>query len=519
MRIFVVGTPRTGNNWVKHLLAEVYDLPIVEIDARLDPEGVAAAGEDWVAHQHLMPSRELIDWAKENEVFFVTPLRHPGDVLISLWHYVRSNPTVPASDLEFGSSASDMRGDGDRLGHRTLHFVERAFYSYLNLSIAWLRTGVTRPVRYESLWEHPLETLKQLTDSIAPVTDKQLVLAAWSCEFNLMRLIHDPQAKVIRHGGCGAWMNGLTAEIKRTLATAEPYPEQMRALGYNWNEQDPANSAPRGTADFPGTISLRSGFANGVPAAPIIVRAFYEADAVQRARWLDPRLTSADSFYSWLNRRAAGDQLSPSDTIPVTELANFIHSIRADVRSSFPEPFGQDRAAFLEWFYFTAASEYGLDPTFTSDIPFPRSGAFADGTRMAPILKRAYLDLPGPMRRAWPDPAAAGNGTFLAWLNSPASHPRKDEAGPMITQLGAYLYSNRPDVRGLMTDPYGAHRLDFASWFVYSARHEYELDHAFILPVIRSWASPQASATALFEPSSIGARRVGELTLSERFTV
>jgi hypothetical protein len=65
----------------------------------------------------------------------------------------------------------------------------------------------------------------------------------------------------------------------------------------------------------------------------------------------------------------------------------------------------------------------------------------------------------------------------------------------VITELGAYLYSIRSDVRAIMPDLYGAHRVDFADWFISSAAKEYGLDRCLILPVIRSWAQVKSNAT------------------------
>jgi hypothetical protein len=93
------------------------------------------------------------------------------------------------------------------------------------------------------------------------------------------------------------------------------------------------------------------------------------------------------------------------------------------------------------------------------------------------------------MRHRWPNPAAAGEGSFLTWLNSPAAaDPTGGALAPAITELGAYLHSIRADVRATLPDLYGTHRVGFTKWFLSSAVREYDLDRAFTLPVVRSWA-------------------------------
>jgi hypothetical protein len=90
LRIIVVGTPKTGNTWVKHLLADVYDLPLVKLKPEFDQAEAEAAGPRWISHQHYLPKHNLLNWGAANNVLFVSILRHPGDVLISLWHHMQS---------------------------------------------------------------------------------------------------------------------------------------------------------------------------------------------------------------------------------------------------------------------------------------------------------------------------------------------------------------------------------------------------------------------------------------------
>ena len=163
--------------------------------------------------------------------------------------------------------------------------------------------------------------------------------------------------------------------------------------------------------------------------------------------------------------------------------------MRPDVRQFFPDPFGAHRSAFYDWFLFNARQEYGLPHCFAAQNPFSDARQFSDGTRTARVLVRIYLDLPEALRRRWPDPSLAGENSFLAWLNSPAAaDPASGTQAPFVTELGAYLHGIRPDVQASMPGLYSSHRVDFAKWFLSSAAREYELDRAFTLPVIRSWA-------------------------------
>ena len=58
LRILVASTPRTGNTWVKLLLSEIYDLPIVDLPIPFDRAYVETLGERWIGHQHYFPVTE-----------------------------------------------------------------------------------------------------------------------------------------------------------------------------------------------------------------------------------------------------------------------------------------------------------------------------------------------------------------------------------------------------------------------------------------------------------------------------
>jgi hypothetical protein len=489
LKIIVVGTPKTGNTWVKHLLAEAYGLTPVRLSPEFDPAEAEAAGPRWISHQHFLPHHDLLAWGAAHQAVFVSVVRHPGDALVSLWHHMQkqSGRDLLASGDAL-QAAEILREGTDLAGDSTRTFVTHGFHLYLNLSIAWLALPGVRALRYEDLWECPVETLRALTASILPVSDERLRHAICACELGVMQALLDPQKTLVRQGGTGGWRTALPPAIKAQLATLDPYPAQFAALGYTMDESDPANTPQPRAARVVGPFGADNTFSDGTRAAPIMMRAYFDQPAAQRNRWANPRLTAGDSFFTWLNRPAAADPAV--GRVPViTELAHYIYSVRPDVHQAFPQPFGADRSAFFDWFLFTARQEYGLPRGFVAQNPFCEARHFADGTPVARVLVRAYLALPAAQREKWPDPAATGEGSFLAWLNAPAAaDPARGALAPAITELAAYLHSIRPDVRALLPDLYGTHRVAYVKWFLSSAVREYELDRGFTLPVVRSWA-------------------------------
>jgi hypothetical protein len=488
----VVSTPKTGNTWIKHLLSEAYSLPIVRLGPRFDRNAAAAAGPRWIAHQHLMPGHDLMDWGRENGVVFVTTIRHPGDVLVSLWHHVRGR--CEADTIDAAWSVQILRDGPEGMGRHTREFVEQSFHIFLSLSMAWIHSGLALPVRYESLWDQPFETLRNLTDSILPVGDERIRLAACMCEIGAMQPILDPGKRFIRKGGVGSWREEIPEDIKGLLRSLDPYPGQFEALGYSMDAKDPANARRREPARATSPFGPSRTFENGAAVAPVIMRIYADLPDGTRRRWPDPRSVGPGTFHAWLNQPAAADAARGDGEPVVTELAFRIHRARPDIRALHPDVFGADRRGFNQWFLVSAAGEYALHRDFSLGNPFGPTGTFADGTPISTTIVRAYLDLPPSVKARWNDPTGVGDASFLEWLNAPAAaDPWGGAIAPVITELGAYIHSIRADVAAAMPDLYGEHRVDYTAWFFSCGVVEHGLDRGFTLPAIRSWAGTDVS--------------------------
>ena len=497
LKIVVVGTPKTGNTWVKHLLSVVYDLPVIPLGLHFSADEAQAAGPRWISHQHFLPTQDLVTWGSANNVVFLTAIRHPGDVLISLWHHVR-NQKVQVSAGDCTKASVMCQDETDAIGSHTTRFVEEGFHLFLNMSVAWMQSRLASVVRYELLWDHPLETVRAITERILPVPEERIGLAVSSCELGMMQSLLDPGKKFFRQGGVGGWL-ALPQPIKDLFLNLDPYPQQFAALGYSMDENAPENSPLRLAVASSGLFGENKSFHNGVPVTPALMKLYFDLPSSRRALWPDPRPAGEGSFFQWLNQPAEGDPLRGRSTPVVTELAAYLYTARPDLGRAFPDVFGADRWRFHEWFLFTGRREYALDRAFLQANPFPDDDRFADGTAVNYLFIRLWLNLPADVRARWPDPSLTrGPGSFLSWLNSPAAaDPSAEKSVPAITELGAFLHSIRPDVARAMPELYGRHRVDFSNWFVSSAREEYSLGRVFTLPVIRSWAKIDGEDSAI----------------------
>ncbi|GAB5559403.1 MAG: hypothetical protein SynsKO_10500 [Synoicihabitans sp.] len=365
LRIIITGTPKTGNTWLRHLLAHLYQLPQVDLDPSFHGNDFAGFGRRWIGQQHYLPEAEIVAAGTERGIVFIAPIRHPGDVLISLRHHLQNQGAAAAG--EFGSSTllpESMLEDGTNVfGDRTRRFVAEGFFINLHLSLAWLRGGWAVGVRYEDLWRKPLAAFAELTDRLVPMTATQRRHALSACAIGLMQSNHNPDKKFVRKGGLNSWAETLPPDIKDILCHQAPYPAQFAALGYSMDENHPDNARSLEPVDT-GNPFPEAAFANGVAVAAIHMRAYFDQPEDKIEAWTDACAVGAGTFHDWLLQPTVADPERDA-TIPViTEFAHWLYLLRPDVQKAWPDPFGVDRHQICDWFLFSATEEYGFDRHF-----------------------------------------------------------------------------------------------------------------------------------------------------------
>jgi hypothetical protein len=451
----IASTPKTGNTWLRYLMAVIYDLPMVELDTVFDRNQIAKLGPRWISQQHYYPQSELLEWASEQNAVILTTIRHPCDTLISLYHYVQ-NYINDRRGQGFGNESAMVRDDG-KFGDQTKLFIEGPFCGLLNISVSWIYSRCSHVVRYEDLWRDPVRTLVDLTSRIYPVSPDLIARAVEQCDIGVMRRLDESNSKFFRQGSIGGWRKSLPAEILDLFRDAEPYPDQFAALGYTLDLDDPLIAAP--AQPRPTSVSHISQFDNGVPvpvAATKLYLSFESAEA--RARWPHFADTTApDSFYAWLNSPADDDPLRGTSLPVITNLGSWFYRLRPDVAAVYTDRFQSQRIQYVIWLLSNAGKEHNLDPAFIEPI----------------------------------------RDSFLQWANSPvADDPQHDAGLPVVTNFALYTYRNSPALRKKYPDLYGKHRVDFLIWFVQQPRLIEADVGDFARPIIGSWARACSDGSA-----------------------
>ena len=372
---------KTGNTWVKALLAELYDLPVVPLHGiwhgdvcDFIPEETAALGARWIAHQHFFPQPALLDWARDHQVHLITTLRHPGDVLVSLSHYAVNFANAFEVKPSFLSYLAPPEGTAAAPTLREMEeqitaYVREEFFDRLDISLQWLQSGIAYPVRYEDLWLDPVATLDALTSQIVPVSRQAIERAVALCDIALMRQLAGDDAKFYRQGGIGAWRSSLPPTIVDLLRRTDPYPARFAALGYTLDPTDPIYAMPRRHRSAQNPFHGITHFDNGVPIPPVLVGLFLSVPSAVSAPWYPvARTAPADSFFAWLNAPSDDDPEQAEEIPRLTNLIVSLYHSRSDLRETYPDAFGRDRGAVLQWYCRSAQTEYGLNDAFVAPV-------------------------------------------------------------------------------------------------------------------------------------------------------
>jgi hypothetical protein len=363
LKILIVATPKTGNVWLKNLLAVAYGLPQLDFPVEMNEEALRALGGCWVAHQHLQASVEMLRLLAKFEVVVITLLRHPGDVLVSLRHFVPHSSTTPI----FDRTADEMLKDGESYGERSHHYVKHHFAVQLNLSLLWMRLGAI-PVRYEDLRADTVGALRRLTDTILPVDARRLRAAAVLSDFDRMQRREVGRAHHFRRGLSGEWITALPASVVEIFRTREPYPAQFAALGYSLDKKASMPDEPFESVrldPFQGATH----FDNGVALCDLVLELYMIHCFEAERRWPQPLATGGlDSFFGWLMAPSEADPFFGQSNVLITNLAHEIYRMRPDVQQVYPEPYGRQRLEFVQWLLIHGRCEYHLDSAFIAPV-------------------------------------------------------------------------------------------------------------------------------------------------------
>ncbi len=488
LRILILATPKTGNVWLKNLLSLAYDLPQKELPAGLTAKELDALGDRWVVHQHLLATSATLQLLRSRGVVVVTLVRHPGDVLVSLKHFVPHSSTT----ADYDHIADDMLRDGGDYAERTRGYVKQHFPSLLSISLCWMRCGA-HVIRYEDLLSDPIGEMTRLSWAMnRPVEARRIPGAVFLSSFDRMKRREKARPHHFRQGRSGGWQGALPQSVVDIFRTQAPFPALFSALGYSCDadENEPVRPFDSATIDPFGGATY---FENGVPITDFLVEAYLLHAGEVATRWLDPVETSgSDTFFTWLNRSCNEGANRDAEEGTVTNLARLVHRTRADLQATYPDPLGWDRRDYLAWFNRHGLHEYHLAPCFAAPLAQTGSASasqsqvrrFDNGIPAGETIRVIYEGLGATARCRWPNPLASESpDSFYSWLNGRCDDDIRGQATiGTITNLAHSVHQSRSDLKSTYPDPFGWDRDEYLAWFNRYGLQEHMLAESFAVP-------------------------------------
>ena len=237
MRIVITSAPKTGNHWIKCLLAEAYGLRWISGDEK-SPTTRPDQFRAWMAagqfpdgsifHQHCRFSRALVDEITAAHAHLVTIVRDPYDMFISMYSWVQERE---AHDVRSQQARPRDRMIDKPLGHPdVLAFLTNDFGSVLRRSNEWLHSGRALVVRYEELHADPIAELRRTTVQIEPIVVDRLTDAVEACRAENLRQRNEKMQWHVRSARIGESRERLGEEHLQIFR--DRHATTIRSLGY-----------------------------------------------------------------------------------------------------------------------------------------------------------------------------------------------------------------------------------------------------------------------------------------------
>ena len=238
LRIAVISTPRSGNTWLRSLLAGIYGLEqfAVHTPDDLDWSGLP---NRCIVQLHWHWREPLTSNLAAHGFRAVTISRHPLDVLLSILRFSRYEPeTARWLDGESGGEA-EIRDAAPLSPSFEEYATSSRAFALLSISREWWNSPDVCRVRYEDLVYRTFGELERLGETMgAPATAKAIAGAVHSNTFKALQANDANQH--FWQGQPGLWKKLLPAATARRIA--KRHEANFRTFDYLC-DPDPALSA------------------------------------------------------------------------------------------------------------------------------------------------------------------------------------------------------------------------------------------------------------------------------------
>lgn len=230
MRIAIISTPRSGNTWLRRMLAMLCSAEQIAVHSVEDLNWENFPSENCVLQLHWHRTKQFKCLMMENNFKIVVLQRHPLDVLLSILQFAHQEPQTVHWLNGVGGDEKNIYGESP---------VSEAFLEYatspraralLSVSIEWSGDPDAIVVRYENLVSDTEKTLYDLLAElgICGISQSNIAEVVDSNSIDKLRLTADNGH--FWQGKVGLWQKVIPFHIAEKIAMEQQ--EIFLAYGY-----------------------------------------------------------------------------------------------------------------------------------------------------------------------------------------------------------------------------------------------------------------------------------------------
>lgn len=228
VRIAIISTPRSGNTWLRLMLAGLYQAEQIAVHSPDDVPWAALPGGNCVLQLHWPPTETFVANLERHGFHVIVLQRHPLDVLLSILQFAPHEPQTACWLMGEGGNEERIAGCSPGSEAFLEYAVSPRARALLSISPAWSgREGVVT-VRYEELVADPERVLSHVQHTIGPGEASLTEVISQTC---FERLKPTAANRHFWKGEPGLWRKLMPPPIARQIH--EAHASLFQASGYS----------------------------------------------------------------------------------------------------------------------------------------------------------------------------------------------------------------------------------------------------------------------------------------------
>ncbi|MGH8783404.1 hypothetical protein [Paraburkholderia sp.] len=227
MRIAVVSSPRSGNTWVRSVLANSLDLTEIAIHNYLDAPRSLPDRCALQIHWYREPNFQ--QYLNENQFQTLVVGRHPLDILLSVLHFIRHEPATNQWLMGNAEIPTDLSGQGPTSDAFMEYALSWGAENLLSISYQWWCDRNSLRVKYEDLVASPGKEFSKVVETLCSgLSADKIDVAIKNFDFGYF---HSMPNRHGWQGRPGLWRSLIPGRMARAI-----YARHRRlfdTLGYN----------------------------------------------------------------------------------------------------------------------------------------------------------------------------------------------------------------------------------------------------------------------------------------------